>query len=262
MILDRVTMTGSDSIRDWPFMVQATIDFPFVEWGILLSKSKHPTRFASYEYLYKLLGAMHCHSYTPPQLRLSHVFELRNKLCGHICGQWVHDLLHGKNSIELEMPGILSLFSRLQLNFHGMPHEITNAALEMLKFDPHFVGKQIIFQNDGVKENRGIFEVARDYGINAVQLFDMSHGAGVSPDSWPSHPGGYVGYAGGLGQDNLKDELDKIRKVTEPWDAGWGGCRLWIDMETKIRSENDTIFDMGKIRNCLTIAAEYVKISM
>lgn len=34
--------------------------------------------------------------------------------------------------------------------------------------------------------------------------------------------------------------------------------RIWIDMETRVRSNNDATFDLTKVRRCLEIAAPFV----
>jgi hypothetical protein len=58
------------------------------------------------------------------------------------------------------------------------------------------------------------------------------------------------GFAGGLGLDNLEDQLERLATVA-------GDRAIWIDMESKIRSEADE-FDRDKVRRCLEIARRYV----
>lgn len=67
---------------------------------------------------------------------------------------------------------------------------------------------------------------------NHAVLVDASGGRGLSPAGWirpaTSKP---VGFAGGLGPDNIQRELPRIRAVAvEPW---------WIDLEGKLRDEDD-----------------------
>lgn len=63
---------------------------------------------------------------------------------------------------------------------------------------------------------------------NHALLVDASGGRGVIPTAW-SRPdtAKAVGFAGGLGPDNLAAELVAIRRVAQP---GW-----WVDMESKLR---------------------------
>lgn len=75
-------------------------------------------------------------------------------------------------------------------------------------------------------------------------LFDKSGGTGESPKSWPLHPGEgrLMGYAGGIGPGNVVEVMNAIK------------CddRYWLDMETKIRT-NDWL-DLEKCRKvCETI---------
>lgn len=167
----------------------------------------------------------------------------------HICGQWCKDVLTGRNTIELTFPGLLSVFKRVQLNFHAEKHSITRQGLDLLKNDPHFCSKQIIFQMDGVNES--IFSKATAAGVNAVPLFDLSHGAGVLPDEWPDPIADYCGYAGGLGPDNLQEQVLAIAQSSSE-------NRIWIDMETRVRSDRDRKFDLDKVKQCLDIAKKYV----
>jgi hypothetical protein len=66
-------------------------------------------------------------------------------------------------------------------------------------------------------------------------LFDASGGRGVAPQAWPRHPGRVsVGYAGGIGPENVREVLAAIG-ATGPY---------WIDMESGVRT--DDRFDIGK----------------
>src|SRR5207302_929741 len=84
-------------------------------------------------------------------------------------------------------------------------------------------------------------------------LFDTSGGAGLTPDdleeSWPmAWPGKYCGYAGGLGPDNVADELEKIFGTNAEQ-----ASTFWIDMETKVRSyrvENFRKVDYFDLSKC------------
>lgn len=74
---------------------------------------------------------------------------------------------------------------------------------------------------------------------NFALLVDESGGNGISPAKWEKALTDQcaVGYAGGLGPDNLYDELVKIHPLTE---RGW-----WVDMEGKIRT--DEWFDLDLV---------------
>jgi phosphoribosylanthranilate isomerase len=83
---------------------------------------------------------------------------------------------------------------------------------------------------------------------NASLLFDPSGGRGIEPFSWPVPPlGARMGYAGGIGPDNLLDVLRAIGPVESPF---------WIDMESGVRT--DDRFDLAKARAVLETAAPFV----
>ena len=249
MNLDRVTITGADDSISPAELLPLSRDFPWTEWGILVS-AKHSAgggkRFPSYEWISALMAQ-------PARPRLN--------LSLHVCGRWVRELLVGKNSIPEWM---LAPFHRAQLNFHAEVSECDPPKfLEALRS----LGKrQIIFQLDGVigeqfleaADLEDVEESCGDTDLDCVPLFDVSGGAGVLPAKWPApwFPGGdnpltAHGYAGGLSPDNLAEQLPRIA-------AAAGDCRIWIDVETKVRSGHDTLFDLTKVRRFLEAAAPFV----
>jgi hypothetical protein len=243
MNLDRVTMTGADDSVFPESLANLSGLYPFVEWGILASRSSTGSpRFPSLATIKDI----------------QRVAKGRKmKLCLHLCGHWVRQLLLGVN----ELPdGVLDEFQRVQLNFHA----------ERTHCDPTGFAKalrslgqrQIIFQIDGDGGNehlQSVHEIDDADDIDAVGLFDNSGGAGILPGKWPEPyftqndiDYAYQGYAGGLGPDNLSEQLPLIDKAAK-------GARIWIDMETKVRSLDDRQFDMKKVKACLEICKPFVK---
>lgn len=90
--------------------------------------------------------------------------------------------------------------------------------------------------------------------MDAVPLFDTSGGAGIVPRVWPiplaSIP--YHGYAGGLGPETLERELERIAEAA-------GDTRVWIDMERRVRSEDDERLDLDKVRRVLALCEPLVR---
>ncbi len=236
MKLDRVTITGADDSISPASLIQITKKYPFVEWAILFSARRQGTpRYPSTPWISELLTLV-----PYPNSRLS----------AHLCGRWVRDLvLCGKPTFWEQYAGV-QLFQRVQLNFHGQYHKADrDKFLHALRNHDH----EYIFQHDGVNDAL-IEEFAQDPVARIHPLFDRSGGAGILPGSWPRPIGKYCGYAGGLGPDNLADELRRISDVTH-------GQRIWIDMETKVRSEADTLFDLAKVERCLELAKPFVEAS-
>lgn len=233
--IDKVTITGADNSVQIEEMEAITAEFPFVEWGILLSKNREGIyRFPSYDWMLKLHHAWQSN----PAL----------KLCGHICGSWVRAICYGNWTILEDCVDIHPMFARFQLNFHAQVHDLNKGAFLRGFDNKDLYFRQFIFQLDDVNNN--ILEVAKKDDIDAVPLFDLSGGNGVLPESWPI-ANGYCGYAGGLSPDNLAIVVQDIQKV-----AGEGP--VWIDVETKVRSDDDSILDLDKVRKFLTIARPWV----
>ena len=99
---------------------------------------------------------------------------------------------------------------------------------------------------------KGSFAVPPTLKIFAVPLFDLSGGAGILPESWPKAKGEYCGYAGGLSPENLEEQLEKIKCVVDE------DQKIWIDVETHVRSSDDKQFDLDKVRKFLEISKRYV----
>lgn len=234
MSLKRVTITGADDSVSPHDLIALGIEFPFVEWGILVSpKHAGSARFPSEAWI----------------MALQAIVSPNENLSMHLCGKWLRDLLVGVDHLD---PPHTKGFDRLQLNFHGGP----------VKYDLHpFIEslsrlgfREFIFQIDGAMGQEIIAAVhGEDPEFNAVPLFDLSHGAGKLPEKWPSPFDDVMnGYAGGLGPENLRTQIVQLGQVA-------GATPFWIDMETRVRSDGDRQFDLAKVRLCLEIAKEFIE---
>lgn len=105
-------------------------------------------------------------------------------------------------------------------------------------------GKRFIFQSDGVNDN--LANAMHSHDVPVAALFDTSGGTGSLPGTWPTlRPEFPFGFAGGLGPDNVLAQLDQINKVCSD------DFPTWIDMETRVRVEDNSALDMAKVRNVL-----------
>ncbi len=242
-----VTLTGADDSVEPSELAALSEEFPFVEWGILLSKhSAGKTRFPSEDWLWALFEET---SYERAEAM---------QLSAHICGRWVWDLCGGKLSLfedehSQNQRTILGMFNRMQLNFHSYLHKVDPfpfiRALSFLEGVYSGLGRrlQFIFQLDSVNNN--ILGIARGSGLDAVGLFDLSDGAGVLPEQWPEATV-YTGYAGGLSPENLFAQIHQI--------GGLVTANVWIDAESHVRSDDNQQFDLKKVRAFLEVAQPYV----
>lgn len=234
MKISKVTMTGADDSIYPNQLTKLSQQYPYVEWGILLSSnSEGKYRFPSLIWMEELKA-----------------LESNIQISGHICGKWVRDLLIGQNTFVIERPTIFDMFQRFQLNFHAEQLTVNPEAF-MQSVQILSRGRETIFQLDGV--NNSLIQPFIDKKKYVAGLYDTSHGAGLIPKAWPKKISGInMGLAGGLGPENLAEQLDKMSESI-------GNNTIWIDMETKIRSDNDKIFDLEKVEQCLEICRKWIE---
>lgn len=230
MKIKTVTITGADNSVDPESLVELSREFPFVEWGILLSRSREGNkRYPDKAWLEQLIDV-------GESLKLS----------GHLCGFYVKEAIKGNDSFLYKE--VFQRLDRVQLNFKGikgLDAQPRQGFFELLRK----WNKEIIFQMTG--ENEHLFHMADVRGIRVSLLFDASGGEGRSPASWPvPQKGVFCGYAGGLGPENLRIQLQKIAEAA-------GNAEIWIDAESGLRSGDDA-FDLEKARAFLNIAKEWV----
>lgn len=233
-LINRVTVTGADDSVNVDSLIEIQGNYPFVEWGILLSKSSEGRpRFPSTHWLDELI-------------------KVKDKLAlsGHLCGRWVRDICKGEQTLYSDRPQLKGLFSRYQLNFHAYVHKIKDRS-RFSSAVASLVAEQVILQFDSVN-NELLLHLLRNQ-INAVPLFDTSGGAGVLPDHWPKALDLYCGYAGGLSPENLDTQMSLIADKC-------GDGPIWIDAETQLRSEDNRQFDLDRVCEFLDEAKPWLVI--
>lgn len=229
-MLERVTITGADDTTDIIDLIALSEEYPFVEWGILVSRSSEGrTRFPSRAWIDKLIKQID-----------------GDQLSMHICGAWVEELLVGELIWE-ELPSCYAVAERIQINTHG--HRYVSS-LGMIAALSELYPKEFIFQWDKVNDHLAYAAQAWDIKVSA--LYDTSAGAGKLPSTWlPPTKNMKCGYAGGLGADNVTAQLEKIAAV----------CKqpFWIDMENNVRWSDNSRLDMIAVRSVLEQSKHFVK---
>lgn len=241
-VLNKVTVTGADDSVDISKLVEIQQKYPFVEWGILLSKKYSlkdgAGRFPSKAWLNDLINN------AAGKLTLS----------GHICGSWVEETLLGTFPNLDEIHGnFTDSFVRFQLNTHAELHKVDVDKLSVVLNTRREKAQTIIFQLDGV--NDIMVPMWKKNHRNISGLFDLSHGAGILPSKWPRPlPGAYCGYAGGLSPDNVVHQMGKIIEACKERKND----TIWIDAETHLRSDGDRVFDLDKVIAFLENSKQFV----
>lgn len=237
-----VTITGADNATSELALSELSAEFPWVEWGILVSRRQEGSfRFPDRNWIARFLAAI------GPRVNVSM----------HLCGQWVRRTLMGEN-VWAELPeGIAARAQRVQINTHA---ETLASTASMVNRLSELGDKEFIFQWDGVNDH--LAHAVAGYGLKAAALFDTSGGAGILPSKWPTPdlrlP---CGYAGGLGPDNVSAQLRAIAAICGPPSSVASLCTragvfegskaFWIDMERRVRTEDDSLLDLSKVRKVL-----------
>jgi len=207
--LTAVTLTGADERTDIEALVRLATDYPALEVGLLYTAT--PEGRNRYPSLPWLDGASQA---------LSGRFAL------HVCGHAARaELLNGC----AELLRVISRSRRVQVNGDVGHAELPLLAARVPELITQFQAARTDLREDSV--------------ANHSLLVDASGGRGISPAQWerPSTSKD-VGYAGGLGPDNIRDQLPRIAAVAEG--------RYWIDMEGQLRT-NDW-FDLDKCQAVLS----------
>ena len=239
MNLSKVTMTGADDSTNPERLFELSAKYPYAEWAILLSRnSKGSNRFPSLKWMNRLTALD------------SVFFDFEMQYSGHLCGAYVRELLMGNTDFVKEIGDIWELFQRIQINTHGIKHEYDQ--VKLLNALAQYPEKEFIFQYDNA--NKEILDyVVANSEVNVSTLFDLSHGAGVLPEEWPLPIEGVkCGYAGGLSPENVEAQIKLIESKI-------GDAEIWIDMETKVRSNNDKLFDLAKVETVFEICKAHVE---
>lgn len=234
-LINKVTVTGADESVKPKDLIDLAKEFPFVEYGILMSRgsSMGKNRMPSFDWLDDFVD------------------EFKNKgvaISGHVCGSWVKEIYSGSWPFTEIHHGFSRLTNRWQFNTHGETHNYNLYPFMALIDELNQKNQQVIFQFD--KENNIPLKRAVDLGLNVSALFDLSHGTGILPEVWEVPQSNiYCGFAGGLSPNNVKEQIEKMRIVTE--------VPFWIDAETHLRSEDDKKFDLKKVRDFLKTAEPF-----
>lgn len=248
MYIDRVTFTGADDSVNPAEVLSRMITLAensgvSIEIALLLGREYiGSNRFPSQQWIDSFCEAVESMG--------DDFYRTTVFISGHMCGDYVQEFLNGTNVLEIEQPRLWAILARVQINTHGIPHQWNTSSLQNIisqnshsSMNSSF--KEFIFQLDSVNDSIFQLMVAKCNGgfiQNVVPLFDMSHGAGVHTKCWPPacFDVSWHGYAGGIGPENILETITDIESVTNKH------TNIWIDMETKVRSDNDKVFDLGK----------------
>lgn len=237
MKLTKVTFTGVDERTDLKRLARLQRAFPFAEFGFLISKDwrQNGNRFPNPNIMWNLANQW---SQQP--------FSLSLHMCGELAmeaakGDWSYDTF----SEAMNAPELITIFERVQLNVSSKP----------LFDELHRFRKgrsELIVQMRSASICKQFLESGSPEGMS--YLIDSSGGRGIdTPIEVVDAPGIHIGYAGGIGPENVES---KLRTLLE-YDSKE---KFWIDMETRVRTKDEWL-DLDKVEQvleiCNTVMKEY-----
>jgi phosphoribosylanthranilate isomerase len=240
MNLKTVTLTGIDEKTEVSKICSIARDFPFVEWGILLSVSK-----TGLDPRY------------PSLRKMREVSDAGLPLAVHLCGSLARAAAWGDNAAIITAISLVPNAKRVQVNLGKQidhyPTLYRDAQMAGQTLRTQIIVQSYSFTSRTVKK---AVEAVRFHKTleeresqGAVFLHDASGGRGiVGPFEKPINRD-FVGFAGGIAPENVAQKLDEIEALDFP-------NPVWIDMESGVRT--DDILDIGKVRRVLEIVAPLV----
>jgi hypothetical protein len=232
--LARVTISGADDGVDPKELVALSAEFPFVEWGILRPRSAMEglPRYPNKKWR--------------DELWVTHAPGMR--FAAHLCGRLSLDAMAGWNSWcgESSSYACAIQYQRVQLN------GFENYILPDLRVAHDYKSISFILQCSSAASLSRAMELAV-FKANVTAIYDPSAGQGVRatsmyPEDWlPTIGDPNIGFAGGIGPDNIVEVLESFSHHVRPF---------WIDMESGVRTEDR--FDLNKVRRVLELAAPFI----
>lgn len=237
MRLKTITVSGPNEFTDIEELVKLAVRYRRAEIGVQVSGKK--ASFASARYWWLMSLYLYC------------VKEKKIvPLALHINSDWVEEFCQG--DVAQELINLLNFANidgtpfvgRVQLNFK-IGREKTPDMEKLITAMKRFPKQRFILSYNA--ENAAFIKEIYNAGILFDLLYDNSHGEGVIPESYdkPVFPDVVQGYAGGLGADNVEEQLWKISKAVPV------GRDFSIDAESRLKGEDGHI--------SLEKAEEYLK---
>lgn len=230
MKLSFVTITGIDEKTELSRVKDLSEQYPFAEFGVLMSYdwSYNGPRFPS-----------------PSICDMLANLEIKN-LSAHLCGQLAIDVAYGHiDKVDAPSFNCFDIFKRCQLNLRA------NGMFDTLRLVKPFKNlDEVIVQMHTPEMFERFLKGELPAGVS--YLLDASGGRGIdTPIEVVTSPGVHVGYAGGISPDNVEK---KLRTLLE-YDSDE---RFWIDMETRVRTEDEWL-DLDKVERVLEICDPIIK---
>lgn len=239
-----VTLTGAGEKTSFTHMNALSEQFPLAEWGVLYSPDRagRENRYPSLAWLQR---------FAKRAQRASMCIAL------HLCGRAVDTVLEAaalprdqRTPEAVQLLSLMEQFDRVQLNRRASPEDVERYGMLAREVGRSEFRTRLIVQY--YPSNAEFVKlIAREEAFDV--LIDGSGGRGIVCEEWPqlnsfSFP--RLGYAGGLDRRRIVPALHGAVEVN-------GGRPFWVDMEGRLRDENDQ-FDLEHCWAVLNQASAWV----
>lgn len=226
-MIDKITFTGVDNRTPLMELIDLADQYPRAEFAVLVGNQTNRNENRRFPNLS-----------TVRDLRELGEMGLNTSL--HLCGRFSRAVVTGEGPSE-EIYELCEGFGRVQLNLASRifaPSRRAGPVAAVKRFARRFAtgSRSVILQHRSEWSDVPFGHPAVEY------LFDRSGGRGQAAFAhWPTPPRDSVerlGYAGGIGPDNIEDAMEFAGRYPKKL--------LWFDMETRVRCEDDW-FDLDAI---------------
>ncbi|MDN8078509.1 hypothetical protein QZN30_03750 [Burkholderia multivorans] len=219
--ITRVSLTGPDDRTELAALIALSQQYPRVEWALLYvphneGAPRNPTQ--------------------PWRESFFNEEQLASRSAVHLCGALAFEQL-----LAGALPSDVLRAKRLQLNINARKQEFTDEQVLEVYARTLELGPDVILQyhpNTAALIERFAHATPASERSRVHILMDASRGTGKTPAIWlrpEALDGIYVGYAGGIGPENIGSVARDVAALGQP---------CWVDMESGIRTDNE--FDAAK----------------
>lgn len=235
MTITRVTITGADNNSSVDEMIRLSQNYDFVEWGILFGSQTNIDRFPDERGLVNLYASL---------LPGNNI-----KLSGHLCGKYSRQVLENNDFTFVEF---LNRFERIQLNYNFGNSSNKWLIGNLINYVSSPRNRHNFILQWNKSNQKQLYPYHKDGQFNYIHLlYDSSGGRGKEIE-YIQEPLNtiFTGYSGGIGPDNIDKVISAIENT--------GNDKyVWIDMESKVRTDNK--LDFNKVEEILKKVQQHIK---
>jgi hypothetical protein len=231
MKIEKITCSDMREYNEIDDIIALGKKYPISEFAI----QAHPSKFSGWMPRYVWFETlMHAARNTNINLAMHVNSEWRTEICR---GDVPYEI---KRMWDMQRDNGKPVIGRVQININGGKDSFrfyTNKVADIIRAYPNI---EFIFQYTA-KQKRRLGKLDHT-DVPFSMLFDASGGCGKLPKQWhaPINSNHKMGYSGGLGPDNISENLDKINMVVP------ANSNIWIDAEGKLKNPDIKQFDIAR----------------